>query len=143
MTSKSPFEIKWPLAGFWHHLSTDIFERFWPLNHDWLILALEQGDYKWVPDSSQNSFFCRKWAICAGQAAVWIFAKVSSDFFFNIFIGKSIWVSAHFKGQLISEWIYEVIVSPKVWTKHCKNFCPLLLIPQYSKVPNKWIYVPF
>ena len=85
MTSKSPFDIKWPLAGFWHHLSTDIFERFWPLNHDWLILALEQGDYKGVPDSSQNFLFCRKWATCAGQVAVWIFAKVSFEFFFLIF----------------------------------------------------------
>ena len=31
-----------PLGEFWHHLSTDIFERFWPLNHDWLILLKGQ-----------------------------------------------------------------------------------------------------
>jgi hypothetical protein len=28
------------------------------------------------------------------------------------------------KGQLISEWIYEVIVSPKISTKNFKDFCP-------------------
>ena len=28
------------------------------------------------------------------------------------------------KGQLISEWIYEVIVSPKIWTKNCQDFYP-------------------
>ena len=29
------------------------------------------------------------------------------------------------KGQLISEWIYEVIVSPKIRTKNCQDFCPV------------------
>ena len=28
------------------------------------------------------------------------------------------------KGQTISEWIYEVIVSPKIQTKNCQDFCP-------------------
>ena len=28
------------------------------------------------------------------------------------------------KGQLDSEWIYEVIVSPKMKTKNYKDFCP-------------------
>ena len=28
------------------------------------------------------------------------------------------------KGQLNSEWIYEVIVSPKMQTKNYKDFCP-------------------
>ena len=28
------------------------------------------------------------------------------------------------KGQLISEWIYELIVSSKIRTKSCKDFCP-------------------
>ena len=28
------------------------------------------------------------------------------------------------KGQLNSEWIYEVIVSPKIQTKNYKDFCP-------------------
>ena len=28
------------------------------------------------------------------------------------------------KGQLNSEWIYEIIVSPKVQTKNLKDFCP-------------------
>ena len=31
---------------------------------------------------------------------------------------------AHSKGQLNSEWIYEVIVSPKMQTKNYKDFCP-------------------
>ena len=30
------------------------------------------------------------------------------------------------KGQLNSEWIYDVIVSPKMPTKNCKDFCPTL-----------------
>ena len=30
------------------------------------------------------------------------------------------------KGQLNSEWIYEVIVSPKMQTKNYKNFCPAI-----------------
>ena len=32
-----------------------------------------------------------------------------------------------YKGHCISEWIYEVIVSSKIWTKNCKDFCPLAL----------------
>ena len=27
------------------------------------------------------------------------------------------------KGQLISEWIYKWIVSPKIGTKNCQDFC--------------------
>ena len=30
------------------------------------------------------------------------------------------------KGQLNSEWIYEVIVSPKIPTKNYRDFCPTL-----------------
>ena len=30
------------------------------------------------------------------------------------------------KGQFNSEWIYEVIVSPKMPTKNLKDFCPIL-----------------
>ena len=30
------------------------------------------------------------------------------------------------KGQLNPEWIYEVIVSPKMTTKNLKDFCPIL-----------------
>ena len=38
------------------------------------------------------------------------------------------------KGQLNSEWIYEVIISPKMPTKNLKDFCPgsLLLLWQKS-----------
>ena len=32
------------------------------------------------------------------------------------------------KGQTISEWIYEVIVSPKIRTKNCQNFCPVYCV---------------
>ena len=28
------------------------------------------------------------------------------------------------KGQEISEWIYEVVALPKIWTKKIKKFCP-------------------
>ena len=34
-------------------------------------------------------------------------------------------MAAHAKGQTISEWIYEVIISPKIWTKNCQEFCPV------------------
>ena len=34
------------------------------------------------------------------------------------------------KGQLNSEWIYEVIVSPKMPTKNLKDFCTGSLIEQ-------------
>ena len=30
------------------------------------------------------------------------------------------------KGQLNSEWIYEVVISPKIQTKNCKDFCPTI-----------------
>ena len=36
----------------------------------------------------------------------------------------SISFSDVFKGQTIKEWIYEVIVSPKIRTKNCQVFCP-------------------
>ena len=36
------------------------------------------------------------------------------------------------KDQLNSEWIYEVIVSPKMPTKNVKDFCPTLLPGQKS-----------
>ena len=39
------------------------------------------------------------------------------------------WICVY-KGQTISEWIYEVIVSPKIQTKNCQDFCPV-----YYKVP--------
>ena len=35
-------------------------------------------------------------------------------------------MSAHTKGQLNSEWIYEVIVSSKMPTKNYRDFCPTL-----------------
>ena len=31
------------------------------------------------------------------------------------------------KGQEISEWIYEVVALPKIWTKKFEKFCPILL----------------
>ena len=31
-----------------------------------------------------------------------------------------------FRHQYISEWIYEVVVSPKIWTKNCKDLRPLV-----------------
>ena len=37
----------------------------------------------------------------------------------------SVFLSFVTKGQTISEWIYEVIVSPKIRTKNCQDFCPL------------------
>ena len=35
------------------------------------------------------------------------------------------WINQNFtKGQLFSEWIHEVIVSPKIRMKNCQDFCP-------------------
>ena len=34
----------------------------------------------------------------------------------------------HTKGQLNSEWIYDVIVSPEIPTKNFKNYCLLSLL---------------
>ena len=33
-------------------------------------------------------------------------------------------IDCDLKGQTISEWIVEVIISPKIWTKNCQDFCP-------------------
>ena len=37
------------------------------------------------------------------------------------------------KGQYISEWIYEVIVSPKIWTQNCQDSCPSALCSEAHK----------
>ena len=38
------------------------------------------------------------------------------------------------KGQLNSEWIYEVIVSPKIPTKNYRDFCPGSLLHDRAKI---------
>ena len=38
------------------------------------------------------------------------------------------------KGQLNSEWIYEVIVSPKMPTKNLKDFCPGCLLEGMAEI---------
>ena len=38
---------------------------------------------------------------------------------------SSVFFSFVTKGQTISEWVYEVIVSPKIRTKNCQDFCPV------------------
>ena len=38
------------------------------------------------------------------------------------------------KGQLNSEWIYEVIVSPKIPTKNCRDFCPKSLLQGLAEI---------
>ena len=40
----------------------------------------------------------------------------------------------HGKGQLNSEWIYEVIVSPKMPTKNLKDFCPGSLLESRAEI---------
>ena len=39
-------------------------------------------------------------------------------------LSNSVLYFTEIKGQLNSEWIYEVIVSPKMPTKNWKDFCP-------------------
>ena len=36
------------------------------------------------------------------------------------------------KGQEISEWKYEVVSLPKIWTKKFENFCPEYLGQNFS-----------
>ena len=43
------------------------------------------------------------------------------------------------KGQLNSEWIYEVIISPKMQTKNYKDCCPT---KQTRVVAKKSLYSP-
>ena len=38
------------------------------------------------------------------------------------------------KGQLYSEWIYEVIVSPEIPTKNYRNFCPGSLLEGRAEI---------
>ena len=38
------------------------------------------------------------------------------------------WLMPAAKGQLISELIYEVIISPKIRTKNCQDFCPHYIV---------------
>ena len=38
------------------------------------------------------------------------------------------------KGQLNSEWIYEVIISPKMPTKNYKDFCPVSLLEDRAEI---------
>ena len=44
----------------------------------------------------------------------------------GVTVVKSVTGNLLTKGQLFSEWIYEVIVSPKKRTKNCQDFCPVL-----------------
>ena len=56
------------------------------------------------------------------------------------------------KGHLNSEWIYKVIVSPKMPTKHLKDFCPggllegraeiLQIFGWHDLINSFWIYWP-
>ena len=45
---------------------------------------------------------------------------------YAIFTTKSLFLWSNSKGQTISEWICEVIVSPKIRTNNCQDFCPVL-----------------
>ena len=47
---------------------------------------------------------------------------------------KNTIVNVPTKGQLNSEWIYEVIVSPKMPTKHLKDFCPGSLLEGRAEI---------
>ena len=38
------------------------------------------------------------------------------------------WTNLSIIGQLNSEWIYEVIVSPNIPTKHYRDFCSVILV---------------
>ena len=53
----------------------------------------------------------------------WSFGAYSLHF---LFIYLSFRKEGSTKGQLNSEWIYEVIVSPQMTTKNYKDFCPTI-----------------
>ena len=48
----------------------------------------------------------------------------SLDIFIYNFLAK-VKLTISPKGQIISEWIYEVIISPKIRRINCQDFCPL------------------
>ena len=41
---------------------------------------------------------------------------------------QQLWLLKSAKGQLNSEWIYEVIVSPKIPSNYYRDFCPTRLL---------------
>ena len=43
-----------------------------------------------------------------------------------VYFRQSLSLNFEVKEQYISEWIYEVMVSPKIWTKNCEEFCPVV-----------------
>ena len=45
----------------------------------------------------------------------------------------------HAKGHLNSEWIYEVIVCPKIPTKNYRDFCPGSLLEGRAEICNFWL----
>ena len=44
------------------------------------------------------------------------------------------------KGQLNSDWIYEVIVSPKMPTKNYEDFCPESLLEGRAEISETKVY---
>ena len=59
------------------------------------------------------------------------FNTVDNNFMRNISQRK---MNAGGKGQLNSEWIYEVIVCPKMPTKNYKDFCPGSLLEGRAEI---------
>ena len=52
------------------------------------------------------------------------FLKSHQNSFISAISQYFIWNCSGFKGQLNSEWIYEVIISSKIPTKNYRDFCP-------------------
>ena len=65
---------------------------------------------------------------CGPSNAIFVFSSLNSVFSQKIDLwGCCFFVCCNWvvhKGQLCSEWIFDVIVSPKMQTKNCKDFCP-------------------
>ena len=90
-----------------------------------------------IPGLSQFSLFFlieEKESISLKMTCIWkscrTFKFLSSNQSYFYF-GWAVWHSInqnHSKCHLFSEWIYEVIVSPKIRTKNCRDFCPVYVL---------------
>ena len=63
-----------------------------------------------------------------------ILKKICSFGFIQIKYILAVWKMKICKGQLNSEWLYEVIVSPKMPTKNYQDFCPGSLLEGRAEI---------
>ena len=74
-----------------------------------------------------NHHFCKVLLLLQKQ---WVEIFSKGAFLFSYTWG----FSTFFQGQLNSEWIHEIIVSPKKPTKNCQDFCPRCLLEGRAEI---------